>query len=228
MTDSFKPLVPLANLSAQNPFLIAAFIDESGSMHAHKDEVLDSLNRFIAEQRKVKTPTVLHLSMFCDTVRHVYRAQPLDLVVPLRPDQYNPDGGTALFDAVGAGLDALVTEYPGQRRGLVFVHTDGQEQDSHVYDAAKLGRSIAIAKQNGWDFVFVGALPSSWKDGGSLGMQSQGRYDPSNVAKSYATISANLVVMRSKDITSSGFGWNAGDMPPDAGFSAGGRKFKRG
>ena len=120
MTDSFKPLVPLANLSAQNPFLIAAFIDESGSMHVHKDEVLDSLNRFIAEQRKVKTPTVLHLSMFCDTVRHVYRAQPLDLVVPLRPDQYNPDGGMALFDAVGAGLDGLIR---GHNPLLVLVVT---------------------------------------------------------------------------------------------------------
>ena len=228
VTDSFRPLVPLANLSASNPFIICAILDESGSMHGHEDEVVESFNRFIGEQRKVKTPTVLYLSKFQTDVEHIYKAQPLELVAPLNTNQYRPAGGTALFDAVGANLDALITEYPGKRRGIIFVHTDGKEVDSRVYNEKKLEDAIGKAKMNGWDFVYVGALPSSWKDGKGLGMQSSGSYDPTNVARSYATISANLVVMRSKDITSSGLGWNAGDMPPDAGFSAGGRKFKRG
>ena len=75
---------------------------------------------------------------------------------PLKSRDYNPCGGTPLYDAIGMGIaniNALTTE---DDCVLVTIITDGEENCSEEYDLKMIKNLIEKLKKQNWTFTFIG------------------------------------------------------------------------
>jgi hypothetical protein len=71
--------------------------------------------------------------------------------------EFDPRGGTPLYDAVGTVLERLVGN-----RMFVVVLTDGQENTSREYSRDSVKALIEQKEALGWDFIFLGASFDAW------------------------------------------------------------------
>ncbi len=136
---------------------VALILDGSGSMWACQDRALEAFNSLVdsirASNKLHRQNTLVSVVSFANSHR--------DLVTDIHPDQvrkftrqdYNPCGGTALFDAVGATIRRL--QMHNTDANLVLVVTDGQENASTDFTALDLNRDFDRLQKTGrWTFAF--------------------------------------------------------------------------
>ena len=137
-------------------------VDESGSMSIIERQALVGINGTLTTIQKMQkthsdmeqrvtliTFDSTHKKLFYDNVsaRHA---------TPLTSRDYNPCGGTPLYDAIGMGIakvNALTTEDDGV---LVTIITDGEENCSEEYDLKMIKNLIEKLKKQNWTFTFIG------------------------------------------------------------------------
>ncbi len=149
----------------ESELVVAMVLDKSGSMQVVRDEVIDGYNRYLGElhasDRRGGSRTRLSLTLFDTHFRKVWVARPLLDVPPLDKAHYVPDGMTALYDAVAHTViqtDQQLKQDGEDSRVLVVVLTDGEENSSKEYDAARLAALVAeYEKRGNWTFVYLGA-----------------------------------------------------------------------
>lgn len=129
--------------------------DESGSMHALKDDADGSFNNFMNEQRDVPGEARMTLVKFATTIKPVYEGIDLKVAPKLN---LQPSGNTALFDAIGQTMneqrDRIQQE--GWADLVVFVvSTDGQENASKEYTLQGIQSMIKMAEAMGWKFIWL-------------------------------------------------------------------------
>jgi hypothetical protein len=136
---------------------IITILDESGSMDSMGNEPVQAVNAFIEEQ-KVTTGSdnaTFTLVTFSDKSRVVIDHTPLHQFIQLEEDDYKPDGGTALNDAVCSTIE---NEKKDGRPKVVVIITDGYENYSQKYSTTDTKERIEYAEENlGWKFIFLGA-----------------------------------------------------------------------
>lgn len=159
---------------------IVLIVDRSGSMDSIQADMEGGINQFIADQAKGGRTTVT-LRQFDTEHDEVF-----SFADAASAPRYTltPRGGTALLDAVGAGIaragEELAAMPEDQRPGNVFavIVTDGHENSSHEYsrDAVK----AMIGRQSGdygWKFVYLGANQDSFAEAGGIGIAAAGTVD---------------------------------------------------
>ena len=137
-------------------------VDESGSMSIIERQALVGINETLTTIQKMQkthlnmeqrvtliTFDSTHKKLFYDNVsaRHA---------TPLTSRDYNPCGGTPLYDAIGMGIakvNALTTEDDSV---LVTIITDGEENCSEEYDLKMIKNLIEKLKKQNWTFTFIG------------------------------------------------------------------------
>ena len=137
-------------------------VDESGSMSIIERQALVGINETLTTIQKMQkthknmeqrvtliTFDSTHKKLFYDNVsaRHAN---------PLKSRDYNPCGGTPLYDAIGMGIakiNALTTEDDSV---LVIIITDGEENCSEEYDLKMIKNLIEKLKKQNWTFTFIG------------------------------------------------------------------------
>lgn len=137
-------------------------VDESGSMSIIERQALVGINETLTTIQKMQkthknmeqrvtliTFDSTHKKLFYDNVsaRHT---------TPLTSRDYNPCGGTPLYDAIGMGIakiNALTTEDDSV---LVTIITDGEENCSEEYDLKMIKNLIEKLKKQNWTFTFIG------------------------------------------------------------------------
>lgn len=156
--------------------LINIVLDKSGSMQPLAATIMAGFNGFIAEQKKL--PGALVSLTYFDTIaRQEHVAIPIDLLPPLDGDNYQPGGGTALYDAVMQSIK-LVEKVPGLPPQILFVIiTDGQENSSQKYPAWKtVAKAIGDKTKLGWEFVYLSSDPDAWHHAQKMGVPSHSTY----------------------------------------------------
>lgn len=154
----------------KRPQVVLMAIDVSGSMYNVAEDVRGGFNQYVASLASDKTLSYrVSLYLFNTAVERMQDAVEPSDVVTLTDENYQPGGGTALFDALGA----VITGYEAQEgeRPLVVVHTDGQENSSHEWGRTPIAALIEAKKALGWGFVYLGAGIDEWQ-GIDLGMSS--------------------------------------------------------
>lgn len=137
-------------------------VDESGSMSIIERQALVGINETLTTIQKMQkthqnmeqrvtliTFDSTHQKLFYDNV-------PARHVSPLKTRDYNPCGGTPLYDAIGMGIakiNALTTEDDSV---LVTIITDGEENCSEEYDLKMIKNLIEKLKKQNWTFTFIG------------------------------------------------------------------------
>ena len=137
-------------------------VDESGSMSIIERQALVGINETLTTIQKMQkthkdmeqrvtliTFDSTHKNLFYDNVSAHH-------IKPLKSRDYNPCGGTPLYDAIGMGIakiNALTTEDDSV---LVTIITDGEENCSEEYSLRMIKNLIEKLKKQGWTFTFIG------------------------------------------------------------------------
>ena len=159
-------------------------LDESGSMSSIREQALSGANETIqtikaAQQENPDDHQMLSFVTFNKgtprspaSVRTIIDCERIESVQELTPDQYQPCGGTPLYDAMGLSFNALCKLVRDGDHVLVTVITDGYENASHVYTAEMIKELVDSLTAHGWVFTYIGANQDSEKTACGLGIKS--------------------------------------------------------
>ncbi len=143
---------------------IAIVLDRSGSMKSCQQAAIEGFNQFLADQQKTDGLAKLTLVLFDDEYLVPISSIPVEEVVSLTDDTYQPRGCTALLDAIGQTIDNLgqrlaalaEKDRPGQV--IVAILTDGLENASQRFTWKEIARKIKHQTATyKWIFLFLGA-----------------------------------------------------------------------
>jgi uncharacterized protein YegL len=173
--------------------VLAAFIqDRSGSMQATWKENLNGFRVFIDELRKKDdVDYFVSLTPFDTIIDTPAIAVPLAKFNSELLASYPPNGGTALYDAVGATIEAIDRQQSDFDKVIVIIVTDGEENSSTKWNKDKLHSAIdtRLARGN-WTFQYLGTQPETWDDARQIGLSagSTVTYTAQNTHVMYANV----------------------------------------
>lgn len=154
---------------------IAFVLDRSGSMEHCRQAAIDGFNQFLTEQQNAQGLAKLTLVLFDDEYLIPFRSVPMQEVVPLTRDTYQPRNTTALLDAIGQTVDDLghrlsalaENDRPGQV--IVAILTDGLENASQRFTWKQVAEKIKHQTDvYEWLFLFLGANQDAIATAGNL------------------------------------------------------------
>ncbi len=154
---------------------IVFVMDKSGSMISMGNEPIDGLNNFYEEQKKVCDFNST-LIFFNEKVSFIYKDKTSKELVNITSKDYIPSGMTALYDAIGKGIDyqrSIKTD------NVIFVIlTDGLENSSQEYTKESIRKLIEkMETEHNWKFIYLGANQDSFAVGGGLGIRNTVDFD---------------------------------------------------
>ena len=142
-------------------------LDESGSMGSIRAQALSGVNETIMTIRSAqkKMPYMHQMLTFVTfdsrgdgrNVRTIFEDVPIAEVRNLTESDYEPIGGTPLYDAMGMSLAKLQHKVNKDDHALVTIITDGLENASHEYSGKAIKDIVALLRDKGWIFAYIGA-----------------------------------------------------------------------
>lgn len=175
--------------------------DRSGSMASINASAVKGFNDFLDEQRGVPGEARVTTVMFDDRYEVLYQAKPLAQVPYL--DTLGPRGNTAMRDAIGRTIEEQGRRISAENwadKIIVVVITDGQDNASCRWSAARLKSTIEEMQGAGWAFVFLAANINAYEAADAIGINRQYTYsfaaNAQGTQQSYATASATTRSLR--------------------------------
>ncbi len=182
-------------------------IDRSGSMHGLEKDTIGGFNAMIDQQKKADGEANVTTVFFDDHYEVIHDRFPLDAVKPITEQEYFTRGCTALLDAIGRSVAAMVNtqkhlpeEYRAEKV-IFMITTDGYENASREYDYAKVRRMIEQQKEKyGWEFLFLGANIDAVSEARKFGISEDRAVEYNNdkigVELNYRCVSKAMTSMR--------------------------------
>lgn len=154
-------------------------VDESGSMSHSRQDVIGSFNQMIREYGQNKESNVrVSLFKFNNDVEYIIKNKDIRNVRLLKSRDYQPNGFTALYDAIGRGITTTDSEHTElfsneQPKNIIAVIiTDGQENASREYSLSSIKSMINTHERlMNWRFIFIGADLDNFDDAHDLGIR---------------------------------------------------------
>jgi len=142
-------------------------LDKSGSMQSVKNEAIAGFNEQVQTIKDLtrkypKQEFKVSLVTFNHEVDTVFMNQQAEELEELKKSHYNPDGMTALYDAIGLSTSSLKNEIEDELKKedvkiIVSIFTDGYENSSKEYKISDIAESIeALKKTKKWIFTYIG------------------------------------------------------------------------
>lgn len=144
-------------------------LDESGSMHPLTKSTISGCNEVLNVIRNAQADggdnirNLVSIYTFQSggrvPSRYLIKNKPIAQAKDITTHDYRPDGCTPLLDAVGATLSDLfaIAETHEDANAIITIITDGMENSSTHYSAAKVAMLINRAKELGWTVNLIGA-----------------------------------------------------------------------
>ena len=136
--------------------VIVAIVDRSGSMDSIKADAIGGFNSFLESQTMQAGRATFTLIQFDDIIDTVYNDVPLSDAKPYTKETYQPRGMTALYDAIGRGINQASINSEG-KQVLVAILTDGFENSSREFSRERIQDLISKRQEAGWEFLFLAA-----------------------------------------------------------------------
>jgi Mg-chelatase subunit ChlD len=158
------------DLNTDDVTLLVTIIDQSSSMSPVRDEVIDAFNQMTRalSDSKARDSILMSCWTFSDRPTLVFDYTPIAAVKDLTCQTYEPDGATALHDAILNGFTGLVAYGQELRnngirtRCLVVVISDGGDNVSSKTEAAVRTVADDLIKQELYTLAFVGLGDASF------------------------------------------------------------------
>jgi len=139
----------------KNTIHYAFILDQSGSMQGLKKEVVSSYNEQVEAIRKIKkdnshSEIKFTMCTFNDEINFKLINQNIDELKKIKPDEYQPNSCTALYDAIGLTFMKVSKHIKSNDQVFFAVFTDGLENASTDYTADNIQKLLAQADEKGW------------------------------------------------------------------------------
>ncbi len=152
-------------------------LDSSGSMSGNVNEVIEEINSKIdllkADSSSTKKKCTASIWSFNTYVTRLRDCLFIEDVPSIKSEEYYASGWTALWDAVGHGLQSFYksissTYKQGVDQAVLIVFTDGQENSSREFTFKKIHKLIAEFKAKGIEVIFIGTDIQSYQESKDL------------------------------------------------------------
>jgi hypothetical protein len=160
--------------------IVTVVVDRSGSMTPLAGAVIEGVNELVRGLDVADRVTIAQFDNQ-DPYEVLIDGVPAAEVMPLRHGQYEPRGGTPLYDAVGtaitrtAGRAREVEIATGTAPNVVIaIVTDGYENASTEYTGSQITRLIEEYRSEGWTvtYVGIGMGDAAFAEGARLGIEA--------------------------------------------------------
>lgn len=160
------------SMTKKNVVSVSFILDKSGSMQSVRGATISGFNEYIGTLKKDKKADYeLTLTLF-DTSVTTHERESIEDVSELTTVTYDPNGGTALYDAAVTTIQNAVKTHKG--KSLVIIMTDGEENSSKEHTEEDLKKLIKKLEKTGeWTFVFLGANQDSYAKAAKYGISAQ-------------------------------------------------------
>ena len=141
-------------------------LDESGSMTAIYDQAISGINEVLSGIRKSNEEhpdqqhyvTIVTFEGYGISGLKTRRDRvAIEKVKDFTREDYQPGGGTPLYDAMGKTLNTLESQINEDDRVMVTVITDGYENSSQEYSGRTVKELVNRLRGKGWTFAYIGA-----------------------------------------------------------------------
>lgn len=138
-------------------------LDRSGSMSGLESDTVGGFNSLIEEQKEKEGKALVSLVLFNQYSEVLLDRRDIAETEKLQAKDYRVGGCTALIDVLGGAIHHIgnvhryIREEDVPARTLFVIMTDGLENASHKYSSAKVKKMIEEKKEQGWEFLFLGA-----------------------------------------------------------------------
>ncbi len=155
---------------------IVFILDRSGSMSGLEADTIGGFNAMIEKQKKAAGGALISTVLFDHVSTVLHDRVPLERVEPMTDRDYTVRGSTALLDAIGGAIRHIANVHKYAREEdrpmhtLFVITTDGMENASRNYGIETVRRMINRQKEQGWEFLFLGANIDAVKTAGSFGI----------------------------------------------------------
>lgn len=139
-------------------------LDESGSMHSIKEQIISGFNEVVQTVKGVakEYPEQKHYITFTSfnslKITTHLDAKPVTELKELNGDEYRPNATTPLFDAMGNVISNLREKLKNDPKAnvLVTILTDGRENASEEYDSLAIKSLVEEMEEKNWTFTYIG------------------------------------------------------------------------
>jgi von Willebrand factor type A domain len=145
-------------------------LDESGSMATQTDDIIGGINTMIRKQRKLEpernNKIFFDIVKFSDYVRPVI-SNTLRQIKEFTNADYQPSGGTALYDAIGS----TIMKYRNENNVIMIIATDGGENASKTHNYHEIVRLIGEQREHhNWNMVYLSENIDTFQQGNRIGL----------------------------------------------------------
>jgi uncharacterized protein YegL len=143
-------------------------LDQSGSMSSSRIETLNAVNAQIESCRQIASThpnqeLILSLTLFNNNAHRLFSQKSPNQAPLLTQSQYEPNGSTALLDAIGMQINLMKEVIKPGDDVVMVILTDGQENASQYFNFQQISNSINELKASErWTFSFMGADIDAW------------------------------------------------------------------
>ena len=168
------------NNTPNNTTEIAFILDRSGSMQSIAEAAVSSFNELLERQKKEheQTPVRMSLVLFNTEYDVPFSSAMASELPRLDMKTYDPDGGTALLDAMGRTIDELgsrlasMSEADRPGKVIVAIMTDGEENSSRNFSWDQISEKIKQQRDiYKWEFLFLGANQDAIATAGRMNIE---------------------------------------------------------
>ncbi len=191
---------------------LAFILDKSGSMLGLEKDTIGGFNSLLKKQKAEEGVARVTTVLFDHRYTLLHDRLPLKEVKPLTHKEYEPEGTTALLDAVGRTIDSLLEhlmgiskdEYPSV---MVVITPDGEENASKDYSLERIRKRIEFCKESeGWEFIFLGANVDAFAAASNIGIgksrTASYHADSVGVSVNFEVLNTTMSKMRKGEIVS--------------------------
>jgi hypothetical protein len=190
--------------------LVTVVVDRSGSMETLRGATVEGINLLLRGLAPADRVTVVQFDSE-DPYEVLVHGVPAAEVAPVTVDQYQPRGGTPLFDAVGraiadtAGRAREVEILTGVRPSVTLaILTDGFENASREYTGPQVARLVERSRADGWDITYLGLGlgDDAYREAATIGLRSEDvvlcEDSDQGVAEAFTTTLSRVEASRSR------------------------------
>ena len=153
-------------------------LDRSGSMSGLESDTIGGFNSLLKKQKEQEGECFVTTVLFSNDSETVHDRLPLDSVPEMTGKDYAVGGCTALIDAIGETIEHIAKVHKYLRYEDVPAHTvfaimtDGMENASKRFSSREVKKMIERRKEEGWEFLFIGANIDAVETAGRFGIDS--------------------------------------------------------
>lgn len=180
---------------------IIFIIDKSTTCKGLENATCAGYNELITNERRTGYPTKVTTVLFSNGMDIYSFREDINRVMPL---DYKAFGGTALYDTIVELINqtktARLNDPRPPKRTVVAIMTDGIDEHSVDHDLEEVRKLIQECQNNGWEFIFFGALANADQIAADLGIKSNNSVQTENTREdaynTFASISNALDDLR--------------------------------